>query len=129
MNQNTAVRRLAALRLVVGAAAYLTPRLAGRGFMLDPDANPQSPYLARLFGIRDVALAYGSTQAGGEARRTWLVAGLMCDAADTVSALAGGRAGYLTRTQTVLLALPAIAATAIGAAALSGADSPAEPDV
>ncbi|MDX6670363.1 MAG: hypothetical protein QOI91_726, partial [Solirubrobacteraceae bacterium] len=33
-----------------------------------------------------------------------------------------GRAGYLSRTQTILLAAPAIAATALGAAALAGGD-------
>jgi hypothetical protein len=88
--------------------------------MLDTAGNPQSPYLARLFGIRDVALAYGTTSSTGDARRTWLTAGLACDVADTLAAIAGGRAGYLSRTQTILLAAPAIAATALGAAALAG---------
>ena len=120
MGSESAIRQLSAIRLGVGAAAWLTPRLAGRAFLLDPDGNPQSPYLARLFGIRDVALAYGATQSSGDARRTWLVAGLACDVADTFAALAGGRAGYLSRTQTVLLAAPAIAAAALGATALSG---------
>jgi hypothetical protein len=120
MDTESSVRGISAIRLGVGAAAWLTPRLAGKAFMLDPVGNPQSPYLARLFGIRDVALAYGTTSSSGDARRTWLTAGLACDVADTLAALAGGRAGYLSRTQTVLLAAPAIAATALGAAALAG---------
>jgi hypothetical protein len=123
MAAESSIRALSAIRLAVGAGAWLTPRLAGRAFMLDPAGNPQSPYLARLFGIRDVALAYGTQSAQGEARRTWLTAGLACDVADTLAALAGGRAGYLSRTQTVLLAAPAIAATALGAAALSAGDA------
>jgi hypothetical protein len=119
------LRTLSAVRLSVGAGAWLTPRLAGRAFLLDPDGNPQSPYLARLFGIRDVALAYGATSASGEARRTWLTAGLACDVADTLAALAGGRAGYLSKGQTVLLAAPAIAAAALGAMALGADDGDA----
>jgi hypothetical protein len=119
------LRTLSAIRLSVGAGAWLTPRLAGRAFLLDPDGNPQSPYLARLFGIRDVALAYGTTSASGEARRTWLTAGLACDVADTLAALAGGRAGYLSKGQTVLLAAPAIAAAALGAMALGADDGDA----
>ncbi|HVE68296.1 MAG TPA: hypothetical protein VNB64_06920 [Solirubrobacteraceae bacterium] len=121
------LRTLSAIRLGVGTSAWLTPRLAGRAFMLDPSGNPQSPYLARLFGIRDVALAYGTTSSAGDARRTWLTAGIACDVADTLAALAGGRAGYLSRTQTVLLAAPAIAAAALGAAALSAGDGVAVP--
>jgi hypothetical protein len=122
MDTESSVRGISAIRLGVGAAAWLTPRLAGKAFMLDTAGNPQSPYLARLFGIRDVALAYGTTSSTGDARRTWLTAGLACDVADTLAAIAGGRAGYLSRTQTILLAAPAIAATALGAAALAGGD-------
>ncbi|MDX6670120.1 MAG: hypothetical protein QOI91_483 [Solirubrobacteraceae bacterium] len=122
MDTESSVRGISAIRLGVGAAAWLTPRLAGKAFMLDTAGNPQSPYLARLFGIRDVALAYGTTSSTGDARRTWLTAGLACDIADTLAAIAGGRAGYLSRTQTILLAAPAIAATALGAAALAGGD-------
>ncbi len=120
------VRTLSAIRVAVGAGAWLTPRLAGRAFLLDPDGNPQSPYLARLFGIRDLALAYGATSTTGDARRTWLTAGVACDLADTLAALAGGRAGYFSRGQSVLLAVPAIAAAALGAAALSAGDAPAD---
>src|SRR5205085_621975 len=56
------VTALAGLRASVGLPAWLTPNLAGRLFLLDPDDNPQSPYLARLFGVRDLALAAGVTQ-------------------------------------------------------------------
>ena len=122
MDSETSVRNLSAARLAIGMSAWLTPRLSGRAFMLDPSGNPQSPYLARLFGIRDVALAYGTTSASGDARRTWLTAGVACDVADTLAALAGGRAGYLSRTQTVLLAAPAIAAAVLGLTALSAGD-------
>jgi hypothetical protein len=122
MNPEDATRNLAMLRLGVGAGAWLAPRLAGKAFLLRPEDNPQSPYLGRLFGARDVALAYGSMSSNGGARRTWLVAGLAVDAADTLAAIAGGRAGYLSRVQTALLAGPALAGVAMGLIALRGAD-------
>jgi hypothetical protein len=92
--------------------------------MLDPDSNPQSPYLARLFGVRDVAMGYGTQTATGDARRTWLMAGVAVDAADTLAAFFGGRRGYLSPVQTALLAAPAIAATAMGIMALTADDAP-----
>jgi hypothetical protein len=110
------------LRFGVGAGSWLAPRLAGKAFLLSPDDNPQSPYLGRLFGARDVALAYGSMNSSGAARRTWIVAGLAVDAADAAAAIAGGRAGYLSRLQTVLLTAPALAGVAMGLVALRGAD-------
>jgi hypothetical protein len=122
VSSDAAVTQLSGIRLAVGIGAWVAPRLSGKAFLLDAEGNPQSPYLARLFGARDVALAYGALSTSGEARRTWLVAGLACDVADTLAAFAGGRAGYLSKLQTVLVAVPAIAATALGAAALSGSD-------
>lgn len=120
MDAEAAVKQLSGIRLGVGLGAWLTPRLAGKAFLLSVDDNPQSPYLARLFGARDVALAYGALSSGGAARRTWVTAGLACDVADTLAAVAGGRAGYLSPVQTALVAAPAIAATALGVIALRG---------
>ena len=76
MDSSAAIRALAGLRLAVGAGAWLAPRATGKAFMLAPDDNPQSPYLARLFGARDAALAYGVLDSSGDAQRRWLVAGL-----------------------------------------------------
>ena len=53
------IQQLVATRAAIGAAAWLMPRLSGRLFGLDPDANPQAAYLGRLFGVRDVALGIG----------------------------------------------------------------------
>jgi lipopolysaccharide/colanic/teichoic acid biosynthesis glycosyltransferase len=50
---------LIGIRASVGAGAWVAPQLAGRLFGLDTVANPQLPYMGRLFGIRDVALAAG----------------------------------------------------------------------
>jgi hypothetical protein len=120
MDSAAAIRALTGLRLAVGAGAWLAPRATGKAFLLAPDDNPQSPYLARLFGARDAALAWGTLDSTGEAQRRWLVAGLACDVADTFAALAGGRRGYLSTAQSVLLAAPAVSAVALGVIALQG---------
>lgn len=118
MGQRDLVKTLAGLRLAVGIASWATPRVAGKTFGIDADANPQAPYLARLFGARDVALACGALGTDGDARRQWLVAGLACDAADFAAGVAGGQRGYLPRTTAVLVSGVALSATVLGALAL-----------
>jgi hypothetical protein len=99
-------------------ASWTTPRVAGKLFGLDAEANPQSPYLARLFGVRDVALAWGALNTEGDAQRQWLMAGLACDVADTLAGIAGGRRGYLPALTSVLVSGTAVSAIALGALAL-----------
>jgi hypothetical protein len=118
VERKQAITALAGLRIAVGAGAWLTPRLAGRMFGLDSAGNPQAPYLARLFGVRDAALALGVLGSEGDAQQRWLTLGLACDVADGLAGLAGGRAGYLPKATTVLVTGTAIAAAALGAGAL-----------
>ena len=122
MDPESAPTALAALRIAVGGGAWLTPNLASRLFGLDPDRNPQAPYLGRLFGVRDVALAAGTLASEGRARRSWLVAGLACDVADTAAALLGRRGGYLSTPVSLMLAAPALAAVGMVVVALRGAE-------
>src|SRR3954452_22024121 len=121
METESTIKALAGIRLAIGAAAWLAPRAAGKGFGLDPAANPQSPYLGRLFGARDVALGLGTLQATGEARQQWLKIGVGVDAADAVAAIAAGRAGYLHPVSAALVFAPAAAAVVLGLAALRDA--------
>jgi len=118
MNRSNLINALAGLRIAVGAASWLTPRPAAKLFGLDAKANPQAPYLARLFGARDIALAYGAISSEGETQRQWLTAGLACDVADAVAGIAGGRRGYLPKFASVLVTGTALAAAALGASAL-----------
>ncbi len=120
MKSNGALTALAGLRMMVGVSSWATPRVAGRLFGLDAVANPQAPYLARLFGARDVALAVGALGSESDARRQWLIAGLACDVADAFAGIAGGRRGYLSAVTSVLVTGTAIAAAGMGVAALSG---------
>jgi hypothetical protein len=118
MGQTNMVTSLAITRLAVGGSAFLTPRLAGRAFGLDAAANPQSPYLARLFGARDAALGIGILTSDGDARRQWLMIGAGCDAADALAGLAAGRAGYLPKATSALVTAVAVGAIAMGVLAL-----------
>jgi hypothetical protein len=118
VTQKNAVSALTGIRMAIGVASWTTPRLAGKLFGLDARANPQSPYLARLFGVRDVALAWGALSSEGDTRRQWLTAGLACDVADTLAGVAGGRGGYLPKLTSVLVSATALSAVVLGAAAL-----------
>ena len=122
MERQKIITSLAGLRLVVGVTSWAMPRVAGKLFGLDATANPQAPYLARLFGVRDIALAWGALNTTGDTQRQWLLAGLACDAADTVAGIAGGGGGYLPRATSVLVTGTALSAAVLGAAALG--DSP-----
>jgi hypothetical protein len=119
VRQKSAVSALVAVRLAIGASAWATPRFAGKLFGLDAEANPQSPYLARLFGARDVALGWGVLGTQGDARRQWLAVGIACDVADALAGIAGGRGGYLPKLTSALVSGTAISAVALGAAALN----------
>jgi hypothetical protein len=108
------------MRGAIGAGAWLAPRLSGRLFGLDPDANPQAPYLGRLFGARDVALAFGLGTSSGSQRSQWLRIGVACDLADAAAGLLAGRRGELPKVATVLVTSTALGVAALGIAALQG---------
>jgi len=118
MSDGGAVKALVGLRIAIGTASWATPRVAGKLFGLDAKANPQSPYLARLFGARDIALGVGALSSEGDARRLWLAAGLACDVADAAAGAFGGFRGYLPKFTSVLVTGTALSAAALGAAAL-----------
>lgn len=118
VNRDSAIKTLIGLRMAVGVGAWLTPRVAGKLFGLDPAGNPQAPYLARLFGIRDFALAWGAMNSDGEAQRRWLTAGLACDVADSAAGIAGARGGYLPKLTGLMVTGTALSAAALGTVAL-----------
>lgn len=110
---------IVAIRTNIGLGAWLAPRLAGQLFGLDAEANPQLPYVGRLFGVRDVALAAGVQLTTGNSRRLWLQIGLACDAADAVAGLIAGRNREISRVSTLLVTAPAVMGIGLGLAALS----------
>src|SRR3954462_8692409 len=123
MDNDQTIKSLATLRMAIGASAWAPPRLAGKAFGLDAEGNPQSPYLARLFGVRDIALGVGTLATTGEARRQWLTLGVMCDAADAAAGIFAGRGGYLPKVPTVLVTGVALVAAGLGLAALANSEA------
>jgi hypothetical protein len=124
MANDQAIQSLVGLRGAVGAGAWLTPRISGRLFGLDPDGNPQAPYLARLFGVRDVALAVGLKSSSDSERAQWLRLGIACDLADAAAGFLAGRRGELPKLATVLVTATALSAAALGVVALQGEQPP-----
>jgi hypothetical protein len=124
-----ATTMLVGLRVAIGAGTWIAPRLAGRLFGLDAVANPQLPYVARLFGVRDVALGAGLQLSSGDNRRLWLRLGILCDAADFAAGILAGRRGELSRFSTVLVTAPALVGVGVGVAVLQAGDEPPVPVV
>lgn len=107
-----AVNAIAISRIAVGSGAWLTPNLSGRLFGLDPEGNPQLPYVGRLFGARDVALGAGALRSPRKNKDAWLTAGLACDVADVAAGVLAGARGQLPLSAAAL-----VSATAAGFAA------------
>src|SRR5258707_11318635 len=121
------IQQVVATRAAIGAGAWLMPRFSGRLFGLDPDANPQAPYLARLFGVRDVALGVGLNSSSGAERQQWLRLGVACDLADAAAGVLAGRSGALPQRATLLVTATALAAAAMGIAAMRGEETETAP--
>ena len=105
-------------RIAVGAGALADPRLAGRLFHLDPQLNPQLPFVARLFASRELALGVATLLASGPARRNLVAIGILVDAADAATGYLGVREGLITPKAGRALGIPALTAVAAGIAGL-----------
>lgn len=103
------------IRTAMAASTYLAPRPSAKVYGLDPANNPQLPYLGRVYAARDLALAAGTIKTTGPTRRTLLQLCLAIDIADTVSALAAGKAGYIPRAGAAFLTAAAVSAAVLGA--------------
>jgi hypothetical protein len=118
------VQMISGLRAQIGASAWLAPNLTGKLFGLDPEGNPQAAFMARLFGVRDIALAAGTLGSEGDARAKWLRVGIACDLADAAAAYLAGRNGTVPRHAAILAGGTALAAAGMGVAALNQPSAP-----
>ena len=119
-------RALVAARVTLGVSTLLAPRLAGRAFLLDPDANPQLAYVGRMWGARNLALAAGLAGIRGPTRRRWWAVNIAVDAIDAAASFVSWRRGELDTPAAVLVTGVALVATVLGAASLEGEADPAE---
>jgi hypothetical protein len=115
-----ASRVLAALRVVLGVGALVSPRLAARPWVGPTAEQPAGTVLGRAAGVRDIALGAGvlvATRQPRAAERTWVAAGALCDLADATATLAAWR--RLPSPGRALAGGAAIGAAVIGAAAVA----------
>lgn len=114
------VTGLALGRVAIGILSILSPSLSAKLFRLDQEANPQLPYLSRMFGSREIALGALTLGATGAARRNLILVGIAVDGADAVAGHLAGREGYVSKTTGTFLTLPAIGAVVAGVIGLGG---------
>ena len=85
-------RVLLGARTALGVSTLLAPRLAGKAFFLDPDANPQLPVIGRMWGVRNLSLAAGMYAATGDNRAQWWRLQPAVDALDFLAIATNGAA-------------------------------------
>ena len=88
-------------RIFAGALSWASPKLASRVFLLgraDPDGR--TGLLARLFGVRDVALGLALQHPSADVRMAALRAGVAIDTADVLASFLAVRAGAPKSTLT-----------------------------
>lgn len=113
-----AVTGLSLGRIAVGAVSLAKPGLAAGMFGLDIERNPQGPYLARLFGSRELALGAATLLARGTARRNLVLAGIGVDLADAATGVLGIQDRSVPVKTGAMLIAPAIGAVLSGIAGL-----------
>lgn len=101
-------------RIAIGATALAAPDLAAKLFRLDPVANPQLPYMTRMFGSREVALGAVTLVSRGGARRALTTVGIAVDAADAYAGLDAGATRAVSQSTSRMLVAPAALAVVAG---------------
>ncbi|MBO9520985.1 MAG: hypothetical protein J7518_05550 [Nocardioidaceae bacterium] len=112
---------IALARIAIGAVALASPDLAGRLFRLDNRANPQLPYMSRMFGSREIVLGAVTLAAKGRTRRKLIAAGIAVDGADAFAGFDAMRSGAVSQSVGIGLTAPAIGAVVAGAIGLATA--------
>jgi hypothetical protein len=111
-------RATAALRVVLGVAALVSPERAARPWVGRSAAEPAGTVLGRAAGARDVALGAGALIAareGTRAERTWVLAGAFSDALDATTTVLAWRS--LPSPGRLLAGGAAVGAAVLGAVA------------
>jgi hypothetical protein len=115
-----ASRAVAALRVVLGVSALVSPRVAARPWVGPTAAEPAGTVLGRAAGVRDIALGAGvllATRQAEAAERTWVAAGALCDLVDATATVAAWR--QLPSPGRLLAGGAAVGAAVIGAATVA----------
>ncbi len=119
MNPQQAARSLAIARIVIGSGLIAAPRLGTPLWVGRRGLTPAAKLFSRALGARDVGIGAGARAEGPV--RPWLLAGMAADATDLIATVI--QRDDLPRTAIPLVVATAGAGIALGAYALSGADS------
>lgn len=93
-------------RIVIGAASLARPDTTAGAMGLDVAKNPQSAFVMRLFGAREVALGVATLVSSGRGRTGLVLLGVGVDAADAYAGLVGPKTdGIEQRAGTVMTAV------------------------
>lgn len=111
------VRFLGVTRAAAGLGVLVRPRLVYR--CLGVSAADDGDAVARLFAIREVAVAASALQSDPTGRRFGLATGVVVDSVDVISVLLGSRHGATGKGAMVIAGAAAIYAVA-GSYALVG---------
>jgi hypothetical protein len=122
MNPNTT---LPALRLAVGAGAWAAPGLTGKVFgFKNIETNHEALFMARLFGVRDIALGAGALASDKAGGKLWWQLGVICDLADAAAGVISLRSGG-PKVPAILSTMTALSAVGLGVAVLATKDQSA----
>jgi hypothetical protein len=112
---------LPALRVAIGGGAWAAPGVTGKIFgFKNIESNHEALYMARLFGVRDIALGAGAIASKGANSRLWWQLGIVCDLADAAAGVITFRSGG-PKVPAVLSTITALAAAGLGVAVLGSA--------
>jgi len=98
---------LGIIRSGVGVTALARPRLAYRSLGSRAGSAPVGGFLARAFGVRDLAIALATLSADQRTSRTGLWLGLLADTTDVASILVGRHHSGITTAGALLIGGPA----------------------
>lgn len=104
-------------RLVIGTGMLLAPEASLRLGLLDATAA-QSPYLARMFASREIAIGGLTLLATGAQRDTLTAVGIGVDVADAAAGVLGIRSRAFSTPAGVVLTGAAVGAVVAGVAGL-----------
>jgi len=105
-------------RAGAGASMLVRPRTLPTMLGLDSASTARISWVVQLLGARDLALGLGAAQAlrhDARAGRTWLAAGVLCDAVDALVLAAAAGRGRVSRPAAAVVVVAAAAAAAVQA--------------
>jgi len=101
-------------RIAIGVGALVAPDLAGRLFRLNTQANPQLPYMTRMFASREIALGAVTLASRGRTRSALTAVGIAVDGADAYAGFDAGATGIVSPATSKFLMAPAVGAVVAG---------------